>query len=63
MYYNMYINFFNLIMLDDYPIKIEIPIAWGDMDPFNHVNNIFYFKYFESSRIKYFEKNKLFLIL
>jgi acyl-CoA thioester hydrolase len=43
-------------MLENYPIKIEIPIAWGDMDPFNHVNNIFYFKYFESSRIKYFEE-------
>jgi len=42
----------------DYPVKIEIPIAWGDMDAFQHVNNIMYFKYFESARISYFEKIK-----
>jgi acyl-CoA thioester hydrolase len=39
-----------------YPVVIEIPIAWGDMDAFQHVNNIMYFKYFESARIAYFEK-------
>ena len=39
-----------------YPVVIELPIAWGDMDAFQHVNNIMYFKYFESARIAYFEK-------
>ncbi len=39
-----------------YPVIIELPIAWGDMDAFQHVNNIMYFKYFESARIAYFEK-------
>ena len=39
-----------------YPVVIEIPVAWGDMDAFQHVNNIMYFKYFESARISYFEK-------
>ncbi len=39
-----------------YPVIIEFPIAWGDMDAFQHVNNIMYFKYFESARISYFEK-------
>lgn len=39
-----------------YPVTIEIPIAWGDMDAFQHVNNVVYFKYFESARISYFEK-------
>lgn len=39
-----------------YPVIIEIPIAWGDMDAFQHVNNIVYLKYFESARIAYFEK-------
>lgn len=38
-----------------YPIRIELPIQWGDMDAFNHVNNVMYFKYFESVRIAYFE--------
>lgn len=40
----------------DYPVTIEIPIAWGDMDSFQHVNNKVYFKHFESARISYFEK-------
>jgi acyl-CoA thioester hydrolase len=40
----------------NYPIQIKIPVQWGDMDAFNHVNNAMYFKYFESVRIAYFEK-------
>jgi len=44
--------------ISDYPVKIELPIAWGDMDAFQHVNNIMYFRYFESARIAYFEKIK-----
>jgi acyl-CoA thioester hydrolase len=39
-----------------YPVVITIPIAWGDMDAFQHVNNTVYFKHFESARISYFEK-------
>ena len=42
-------------LLKSYPVVIEIPVAWGDMDAFQHVNNIMYFKYFESARISYFE--------
>ena len=43
-------------LISAYPVIIEIPIAWGDMDAFQHVNNIVYFKHFESARISYFEK-------
>jgi hypothetical protein len=25
-------------LLKDYPVVIEIPLAWGDMDAFQHVN-------------------------
>ncbi len=39
-----------------YAVQIELPIQWGDMDAFNHVNNAMYFRYFESARIAYFEK-------
>jgi acyl-CoA thioester hydrolase len=46
-------------LLKNYPVVIEIPIAWGDMDAFQHVNNIVYFRYFESARIAYFEKLNL----
>ncbi len=42
--------------LDAYPVIIKIPIAWGEMDAFDHVNNTAYFKYFESARISYFEQ-------
>ena len=35
----------------DYPVVIEIPVAWGEMDAYGHVNNIVYFRYFESARI------------
>jgi len=43
-------------IISEYPVVIELPIAWGDMDAFQHVNNVVYFKYFESARISYFEK-------
>lgn len=39
----------------NYPVQIQLPVQWGDMDAFNHVNNVMYFKYFESVRIAYFE--------
>ena len=43
-------------LIGAYPVVITIPIAWGDMDAFQHVNNTVYFKHFESVRISYFEK-------
>lgn len=43
-------------VLKDYPVVIEIPVAWGEMDSFNHVNNVVYFRYFESARIAYLDK-------
>lgn len=42
-------------LLDNYPVVIEIPVAWGEMDAFQHVNNMVYFRYFESARIAYFK--------
>jgi acyl-CoA thioester hydrolase len=36
------------------PTLCPIPVKWGDMDAFNHVNNTVYFKYFEEARIKLF---------
>ncbi|MGI9264157.1 MAG: acyl-CoA thioesterase [Gammaproteobacteria bacterium] len=38
-----------------FPITVDIPVAWGEMDAFQHVNNIVYFRYFESARIRCFE--------
>lgn len=42
--------------ISDYPVVVEVPVAWGEMDAFGHVNNIVYFRYFETARIAYFEK-------
>ena len=43
-------------LLSDFPVVIELPVVWGDMDAYGHVNNIIYFRYFESVRIAYFEQ-------
>ena len=43
-------------LLKEYPVVIEIPVAWGEMDALQHVNNIVYFRYFESVRVAYLEK-------
>lgn len=46
-------------LLKSFPVIITIPVAWGEMDAFQHVNNVIYFKYFESVRIAYFEKMEM----
>ena len=38
-----------------FPITINIPVAWGDLDHFGHVNNVVYFRYFQDARIAYFK--------
>lgn len=43
-------------LLKTYPVVIELPVAWGEMDALRHVNNIVYFRYFESARMAYFER-------
>jgi acyl-CoA thioester hydrolase len=42
--------------LVDFPMVISLPVQWGDQDSFGHVNNVVYFRWFESARIAYFEK-------
>lgn len=42
--------------LTDFPVVIEAPVAWGDMDAFGHVNNTVYFRWFESARIAYLDR-------
>ena len=39
-----------------FPSVITLPILWGDMDAFNHVNNTIHLRWFESSRIRYIEQ-------
>ena len=42
--------------ISDAPIQLSVPILWGDMDSANHVNNLVYLRWTETSRIKMFEK-------
>ena len=43
----------------EYPVVIQFPIAWGEMDSFQHVNNAMYFRYFESARMAYFQRSAI----
>ncbi|WP_217512647.1 acyl-CoA thioesterase [Vibrio metschnikovii] len=43
-------------LLADFPVITEIPVAWGEMDALQHVNNVVYFRYFETARIDYFKQ-------
>lgn len=45
--------------LTQYPIHTRITVAWSDMDALQHVNNVTYFKYFESARIDFLIKINL----
>ncbi len=38
----------------DWPISIEIPVPWRDIDAAGHVNNAVYFSYFETARLAVF---------
>lgn len=42
--------------LERFPATIEVPVQWGDMDAYGHVNNTVYFRYFESARIEYLDR-------
>lgn len=48
--------------INDFPVQVRFPIAWGEMDVFCHVNNVSYYRYFENARIKYFDEIKIFEI-
>lgn len=39
--------------------QMSLPIRWGDMDALNHVNNTVYFRYFEQTRIGWYETTGL----
>jgi len=47
-------------LMEDYHVVIEVPVAWGEMDSNQHINNAYFFRYFESSRIAYWEKTDIF---
>jgi acyl-CoA thioester hydrolase len=40
--------------LGRFPVSVTIPVAWGEMDAFQHVNNVAYARWIETGRIAYF---------
>ena len=40
----------------NWPIETQIPVLWGDIDSFGHVNNIIYLKWCETSRVELFRE-------
>lgn len=37
-------------------MQVDIPVRWGDLDAFNHVNNTLFLRYVEEARIRYFDQ-------
>jgi acyl-CoA thioester hydrolase len=46
----------NSTLLTGYPVIVELPVVWGEMDSYRHVNNVVYFRYFENVRLEYFRR-------
>ncbi len=46
-------------LASEYPSVISLPVLWGDMDAFRHVNNTASIRWFESSRIRLIEQADL----
>ena len=40
--------------LSQYPLVFKQQVTWGDMDAYQHVNNVEYYRYCENARIAYF---------
>src|SRR5437870_5947740 len=43
-------------LLSGFPVRVEMAVAWGEMDSYRHVNNVVYFRYFENARLEYFRR-------
>lgn len=46
--------------LEDFPVLVEFPIQWGDQDALAHVNNVIYFRWWETSRVTYAKRIGMF---
>jgi acyl-CoA thioester hydrolase len=41
--------------LSGFPITLDLPVLWSDQDLFGHVNNVTFLRWFECSRVKYWD--------
>jgi acyl-CoA thioester hydrolase len=42
--------------LAGFAVVVEQAVVWGEMDSYEHVNNVVYFRYFENARLEYFRR-------
>jgi acyl-CoA thioester hydrolase len=42
--------------LAGFPVIVSMPVHWGEMDAYGHVNNTVFFRYFETARIAYLDR-------
>ncbi len=40
-------------LLEDFPVMTTLPVQWGEQDALGHVNNVTFFRWWESARIEY----------
>ncbi|HUP02849.1 MAG TPA: thioesterase family protein [Bryobacteraceae bacterium] len=40
-------------LLAEFPVVTTIPLLWGDLDAFGHVNNLVYLRWAEAGRVEY----------
>jgi len=45
-----------LQLLTEYPVVVEVPVQWGDQDALGHVNNVVFFRWWETSRVAFIER-------
>lgn len=43
-------------LLAEFPVVVDLPVAWGEMDAMGHVNGVVFIRYFETSRFTYFAR-------
>lgn len=48
-------------LLTGFPVVVDIPVAWGEMDANEHVNGAVFIRYFETSRFTYYGRLASFL--
>ena len=39
-----------------FPVIVTQSVLWGEMDSYQHVNNVAYFRYFENGRLEYIRR-------
>jgi acyl-CoA thioester hydrolase len=43
-------------LFSKFPVIVTQAVIWGEMDSYQHVNNVIYFRYFENGRLEYFRR-------